>query len=73
MKSREEIIAKADELKSAEEDSVEMEAQQILLEIAGTEASSMLSDEDIEELLYCKDIYHYQSEAVRMIRKFLAA
>lgn len=71
MKSRDEILAKAAELSSSEEGSVEMEEYLILLEIAGKDETSMMNAEKAEGLLHLKDIYHYQYEAVRMIRNFL--
>lgn len=75
MKSREEILAKVDEITSTsfeDELSVEDEAKDILTTIAGEDEGSMLSDEDTADLLHSRDIYHYQTHAVRIVRKFLA-
>jgi hypothetical protein len=72
MKTREEILTKAAEFDGAEEGSIEEDTHRLLLEIAGKDAESMLSDDAAEELLHCADIYHFQSHAVRVIRKFLA-
>lgn len=76
MKSREELLAKVDEITSnsyEDEFSVEDEVKEILTTIAGEDDTSMLSEEDTADLLHSRDIYHYQSQAVRTVRKFLAA
>lgn len=70
MKTREEIIAKAETLNPIEEGSVEADMAGILWEIAGE--SEVMPVEEIEDLLYSRDIYHFQSVAVRRVRKFLA-
>ena len=49
------------------------EVKEILTEIAGSDESAMLSEEDTAELLHSRDIYHFQAEAVRQVRKFLSA
>ena len=80
MKSREEILAKVEELTSTsfedelfeDELSVEDEVKEILTTIAGDDEASKLSEEDTDDLLYSRDIYHYQSQAVRIVRKFLS-
>jgi hypothetical protein len=79
MKSREEILAKVDEIVSAtdadDEDfefSVEGEVKALLVAIAGDCQATMLSEAKAEELLHVKDIYHYQWDAVRRVRKFLS-
>jgi hypothetical protein len=75
MKSREEILAKVDEITSnsfEDELSVEDEVKEILTTIAGDDETSMLSEADTADLLYSRDIYHYQSQAVRIVRKFLS-
>lgn len=80
MKSREEILAEIDEIVSrfdaSDEEfefSVEGEAKALLVEIAGDGEDSMLSEAETADLLHAKDIYHYQGDAVRKVRKFLAA
>lgn len=79
MKTREDILAKIDEIVSsfdtnneAFEGSVEEEVKALLTEIVGDSEDKMLSEADTADLLYVKDIYHYQSAAVRKVRKFLS-
>ena len=72
MKTREEMLAKADEFADGSETSVEGEVKALLLEIAGDDEDSMLDEAATDELLYVKDIYHFQAQAVRKVRKFLA-
>lgn len=79
MKTREAILAKIDEIVSsfdtnneAFEGSVEEEVKALLTEIVGDSEDKMLSEADTADLLYVKDIYHYQSAAVRKVRKFLS-
>lgn len=79
MKTREAILVKIDEIVSsydtsdeAFEFSVEGEVKALLTEIAGDSEGNMLSVADTADLLYVKDIYHYQSAAVRKVRKFLS-
>jgi hypothetical protein len=69
MKTREQILAKAETLNPMDEFSVEADVASILREIAGEE--SVLTADEIEDLLYSRDIYHFQSVAVRRVRKFL--
>lgn len=49
------------------------EVKEILTEIAGENEGAMLSEDDAAELLHSRDIYHFQAEAVRQVRKFLSA
>lgn len=72
MKTRVEILEKAASLEPVEAGSVDAEVHELLVEIAGENDETMLSMEDAEELLYVKDIYHFQAVAARRVRKFLA-
>lgn len=72
MKTRVEILKKATSLEPVEDGSVDAEVHALLVEIAGENYETMLSTEDAEELLYVKDIYHFQAVAARRVRKFLA-
>lgn len=86
--TRDEILAKIDSLTEAfsggderffdsndsfDEPSVADEVKDILTEIAGNSEASMLSEEQTADLLHSRDIYHYQTEAVRFVRQFLSA
>lgn len=72
--SRDQILRKIEGLVSPnDESSVEEEVKEILTEIAGVNENAMLSEDDTAELLHSRDIYHFQSEAVRQVRKFLTA
>lgn len=55
------------------EHSVANEVKEILTEIAGKDEGSMLSEEETADLLHSRDIYHYQTDAVRIARQFLSA
>ena len=79
MKSREAILSKIEEIVSTFdvgdeefEFSIEGEIKALLSEIAGDCEDNMLSEADTAQLLHVKDIYHYQGEAVRKVRKFLS-
>lgn len=79
MKSREEILAKINETVSvtdADDEefglSNEDEVKALLTEIAGDCQANMLSEAEVESLLHVRDIYHYQWDAVRQVRKFLS-
>jgi hypothetical protein len=72
-KTRDEILKKVNSLAgSANDDPVTDDVQEILTTIAGEDESSMLSDADTADLLHSRDIYHFQSAAVRIVRRFLA-
>lgn len=83
--TRDEIIAKINEpvdvfaaddeeyLDFEYEPSIIDEAKEILTKIAGTSEDSMLSDEETASLLHIRDIYHFQADAVRLVRQFLSA
>lgn len=82
--TREQILRKAEELTEEfsgdrffgsfdEDPSLVDEVKEILTEIAGSNESTMLSEEDTAEMLHSRDIYHFQADAVRQVRKFLSA
>lgn len=52
MKSREEILAKAEELVQFEEESAQREASFILFDIAGESEADMCSDDGIHDYLH---------------------
>lgn len=70
MKTRDQILAKADTLSPVEEGSVEADMDEILREIAGKQ--HVMSAEEANDLLRSRDLYHFQGDAVRRIRKFLS-
>jgi hypothetical protein len=55
------------------EPSIVDEVKEILTKIAGANESAMLSETETAELLHSRDIYHFQTEAVRQVRFFLTA
>jgi hypothetical protein len=84
-KTRDEILAKVDELQEGfsgdddsffdsfdDEPSIADEVKEILTKIAGNNDDSMLSVEETADLLHSRDIYHFQGEAVRLVKRFLS-
>lgn len=72
-KTRDEILKKITSLaEKGNDDFITEDVQEILTEIAGNNEGLMLSEADTEDLLHSRDIYHFQSAAVRIVRKFLA-
>lgn len=72
-KTRAEILEKVTSLSEGDNDDfVTEDVQEILTTIAGADDNAMLSEADTDDLLRSRDLYHFQSEAVRVVRKFLA-
>lgn len=63
------MLAKAESLNPIGEGSVEDDMADILRTIADKE--EMKDEAWVESLLRARDIYHFQSEAVRRVRAFL--
>lgn len=73
MKSREEMIAKATELKGTH-DAVELETRGILLDLAGTSEDDMFSESGAYDLLFnlADDSDHVVQAAAEAVREFLS-
>lgn len=75
MKSREEILAKAEELKQFEGNAVQEEAHFMLLDIAGDSDADMFSEDGILDMLYSTSKHEgtAEAQAADIVAKFLKA
>lgn len=75
MKSREEILAKAEELKGFEGNPVQEEAHFLLLDIAGATDADMFSPDGIHDLLHSlsKNEGTVEAQAADIVFEFLKA
>lgn len=75
MKSREEILAKAEELKQFEGNTVQEEAHFMLLDIAGDSDADMFSEDGILDMLYSTSKHEgtVEAQAADIVAKFLKA
>lgn len=73
MKTRQEIFAKVEELDFMEGDPVEVEACNLLLDIAGTSEKDMCSEEGVEVMLepLLEREGTVEAHAAELVRKFL--
>ena len=74
MKSREEMLAKAEELKQYEGNPVQEEAHFMLLDIAGESDADMFSQDGIHDMLYSMSKHEgtVEAEAANIVAKFLS-
>ena len=73
MKSREEILAKAEELKDFDGNAVQEEAHFMLLDIAGDSEEDMFSEAGVMDMLHSMSKHEgtVEAEAADMVAKFL--
>lgn len=73
MKSREEILSKAESLASFANGSVQEEARLILTDIAGSDEADMFSEDGIHDLLFSLEREEDETvqAAAQLVRQFL--
>lgn len=74
MKTREEILAKAEELRDFERFTVQQETRYMLLDIAGDTEENMLSEDEIQDYLHSQKCWggtDMSAQAVEIVTEFL--
>lgn len=74
MKTREEILAKAEELRDFERFTVQQETRYMLLDIAGDTEADMLSEDGVHDYLHAQKRWggtDMSAQAVEIVTEFL--